>query len=214
MCAGYELAADPEAIARAFRVEPVQLPLPLLGTGTLERYPRQQAPIVIARHDDQGGQRYLLGPARFGLVPHFAKELPKDGKHFNARAETVHERPLLRAAFERRRCLVPATAFFEWKRSPVQKGAQRYVYRPALGGFLALAGIWETWRSEQGEKVGSFAILTTEANQLVAEVHGRMPVILASAEAQALWLARDTPLAALRALLLPAEAGLLQAMAG
>jgi putative SOS response-associated peptidase YedK len=216
MCAGYEVNADPEAIARAFRVEPEQLELPLnlAGFAPGERYPRQEGLIVIARQHESGGALRRLGPARFGLVPHFAKELREGDKHFNARAETVHERPLFRAAFARRRCLVPVTAFYEWQRSAERKGALRYVYRPSAGGFLALAGIWDTWRPLGGQKVGSFAIITTEANKLVAEVHARMPVILSSVEAQELWLTRGADLSALRGLLLPAEEGLLHAMPG
>jgi putative SOS response-associated peptidase YedK len=216
MCGGYELEADPEAIARAFRVEPGQLefPLELAALASGEHYPRQQGLIVITRRDEQGDVRRMLSRARFGLVPHFAKDPREGDKHFNARGETVHDRPLFRGAFERRRCLVPVTAFYEWQRSPERKGALRYVYRPVQGGFLALAGIWDAWRSPVGDKTSSFAIITTEANELVAEVHPRMPVILASPEQQALWLTRDTDLSVLQGLLLPAEEGSLQALPG
>jgi putative SOS response-associated peptidase YedK len=216
MCAGYELDADPEAIARAFRAEPAQLPLPLslaeLSAG--ERYPRQQALIVVTRSLPDGSSVRRLGPARFGLTPHFAKELREGDKHFNARAETVHERPLFRVAFERRRCLVPVTAFFEWLRAAPKKAAVRYRYQPSQGGMLALAGIWDNWRTADGDKVASFAIITTEANAQVAQVHPRMPAILASEQAQALWLTREADPDRLRSLLLPAEDGLLRAMPG
>lgn len=214
MCAGYELEADPEAIVRAFRVEPSQgeLPLPAFTAG--ERYPRQQGLIVVAHRDEHVGELRQLRSARFGLVPYFAKDPREGDKYFNARGETVHERPLFRRAFERRRCLVPVTAFYEWQKRSTVKAALRYSYRAAQGEFLALAGIWDTWRAGDGAKVGSFAIITTEANALVAEVHPRMPVVLASAEAQALWLLLDADPDALRSLLLPAEDGLLRAIAG
>lgn len=204
VCAGYEVTADPEAIVEAFSVDDVQLDASAreqLATGvTLERFPRQQSLIVIARRNEEGVLRRILGPARFGLIPHFAKNPNEGDKHFNARSETVHERPLFRTAFERRRCLVPVSAFFEWQR--LGKRSQRYTFRPRSAPFLALAGIWSTFRTPDGQKIGSFAILTTEPSALVAPIHDRMPVVLSEA-AQDVWLSADADALSLRNLLHP-----------
>lgn len=214
MCGGYELDADPESLARAFRVDRVQLPLPLPGwpEGQSERFPGQVGLIVAVRRSADGdGEERVLGPARFGLVPPSASGAARNDKLYNARSETVHQRPLFRGAFERRRCLVPVTAFYEWQR--ISGKSARVAF--ALEGHapLALAGIWQPYERPDGTKAVSFAILTTEPNALVAPIHNRMPVVLGP-EAQALWLSRTADPEALRALLGPAPEGLLKASRG
>lgn len=205
MCAGYEVTADPEAIGDAFRVDELHLDdaaRETMATGApLERFPRQPSFIILQRRMDEGDERRVLGLARFGFVPHFAKELKEGDKHFNARAETAHEKPLFRTAFARRRCLVPVSAFYEWQR--LGGKSFRHTFRPRETPFLALAGLWSTFRAPDGQKIGSFAILTTEPNALVAPIHDRMPVVLPAA-AQKVWLSADADVHTLRSLLHPA----------
>ena len=127
---------------------------------------------------------------RWGLVPSWwkkpLKELPST---INARSETVAEKPMFRSAFKRSRCLIPASGFYEWKRS----GTEKYPYYIHMADEtpMTFAGLWERWEDpESGEEVRSCTILTTEANGFMAEIHHRMPVILTPAEFQ-VWLAGD-----------------------
>jgi putative SOS response-associated peptidase YedK len=103
----------------------------------------------------------------------------------NARSEGVTEKPSFRAAFKRRRCLVPSSGFYEWKQ--VEKGKEPVFILPADDGIFGLAGLWETWTGPDGGELQSCTILTTEANELMAPIHNRMPVILAE-EDWAEWL--------------------------
>ena len=119
-----------------------------------------------------------LHDMRWGLVPMWwkkpLKELPST---FSARSETAHEKPMFRSAFKRNRCLVPASGFYEWKRSGKEK--QPYHISTAHGLPMTFAGLWEKWTDpESGDEVRSCTILTTEANAFMAEIHNRMPVIL------------------------------------
>jgi len=102
------------------------------------------------------------------------KDLPST---FNARSETAHEKPMFRSAFKRNRCLVPASGFYEWKRSGKEK--QPYHIAMASGEPMTFAGLWERWEDpESGDEVRSCTILTTTPNDFMAEIHNRMPVIL------------------------------------
>src|SRR3954469_1970489 len=107
----------------------------------------------------------------------------------NAMAETVDTKPVFREAFKRRRCLVPIEAFYEWKKvGPKEK--QPYAIALADRGLMALAGLWETWRSPAQETVRSFTIITTMPNELCALIHNRMPVIVPP-EGWSAWLGED-----------------------
>jgi putative SOS response-associated peptidase YedK len=134
-------------------------------------------------------------------VPFWAKDIKVGFANINAKAEGVDTRPAFREAFARRRCLVPFDCFYEWK----NLGKERQPYAVALSDrrLMALAGLWETWRSPAGERVRSFAIVTTAPNALLADVHDRMPVILAPENWPA-WLGeRQTGPAELKSLLRP-----------
>jgi len=113
---------------------------------------------------------------RWGLVPFWAKDLKVGFSNINAKAEGIETKPAFREALQRRRCLVPVDSFYEWKKL----GKERQPYAIALADrrLMALAGLWENWRSPAGEWVRSFAIVTTAPNELCAELHDRMPVIL------------------------------------
>jgi putative SOS response-associated peptidase YedK len=119
--------------------------------------------------------RELL-PARWGLVNSWAKDSKRAFRQINARAETVDQRPAYRAAFESRRCVVPADGFFEWS-GPKNQRMPQWFHRPD-GGLLLFAGLYEAWFPKPDEPEVTFTIITTSANAVVSEVHDRMPVIL------------------------------------
>ena len=215
MCGGYELEANPEALVSAFRVE---ASLPDLGDQLSllapEHFPRMQGPIVLTRKPgpEHPEPARWLGLSRWGLVPHWAVSLAEGDKLFNARAETLAQKPAFRDAFRTRRCVVPVSAFYEWRREG--KRSQRFVFRGEGTKYLALAGLWALWRAPSGERVGSYTVITVEPNELVVPIHDRMPAILASPEADDRWLALDASPDELNALLRPAQPDLLRAEPG
>ena len=176
MCGRYTLSANADELVEAFDVPtPTFDPVPRYNIA-----PGQLAPVVAA---DRRGRR--MGLLTWGLVPGWVDE-PGEGM-INARVESVGERPSFRQAIERRRCLVAASGFYEWKR---EQGAKvPYWIHPAAGGVISFAGIWERWSRPGAESRHTFAILTTEANADVALLHDRMPVIVAGADRSA-WLDR------------------------
>jgi putative SOS response-associated peptidase YedK len=121
-------------------------------------------------------------------VPYWAKDIKVGFANINAKAEGIENRPAFREAFQRRRCLVPVDNFYEWKKTTT--GKQPYAIGLADWALMALAGLWENWRSPAGEWVHSFAIVTTEPNALCAELHNRMPVILGPEDWPA-WLGEE-----------------------
>ena len=145
---------------------------------------------------------------RWGLVPSWAKDIKIGNRMINAVSETAAARPAFRSAFRRRRCLVLADGFFEWRK----EGKQRFplYFTPRSGEPMAFAGLWEHWKSPEDEWIRSCTILTTAANSFIEPVHNRMPVIL-SEETVPLWLdpLTETP-ANLEPLLLPAPPELLE----
>ena len=165
----------------------------------LPRYniaPTHDAPVVRLARD--GSRR--LGMMHWGLIPYWSGPPDNPARMINARCETVDRRPAFRDAFRRRRCLVPADGFYEWKKTDGRR--QPYHFTLAEGGLFAFAGLWERWRDGEGGSKESFTILTTDSNDTVAEIHDRMPVILAP-ERFAIWLDREAPASALRALMAP-----------
>ena len=122
---------------------------------------------------------------RWGLIPSWARDSSIGNKMINARSETVTEKPAFRAAFARRRCLVPADGFYEWRSERPRKRPMRITL--ASGEPFAFAGLWETWNTPEGDTVRSFTILTTSANDSLAPIHARMPVIL-TRDAEDIWL--------------------------
>jgi putative SOS response-associated peptidase YedK len=154
----------------------------------------------VVRYDTRTGER-SLDVMRWGLVPFWAKDIKVGFANINAKAEGIERRPAFREAFQQRRCLVPVDNFYEWKKTGV--GKQPYAVARADRGLMALAGLWETWRSPAGERLRSFAIIPTRPNELCAELHNRMPVILGP-ETWPAWLGEEPADAArLKALLAP-----------
>jgi putative SOS response-associated peptidase YedK len=198
MCGRYASFLPPDLIARLFGTTN---PLPNLRP-TWNMAPTMSAPVV--RRHPESGERHL-DLLTWGLVPSFTKDLKAARKPVNARAETVAASGMFRTALAKRRCLVPAAAFYEWKTNP--DGKVPHAIARTDGDPLALAGIWEGWRSPDGDVLRTFAIITTEANAQMAVLHNRMPVIL-EAEVWPVWLgeAEGDP----QGLLKPAKEGILR----
>ena len=133
---------------------------------------------------------FLLEPSRCreGSAFRGAKDIKVGFANINAKAEGIENKPAFREAFRQRRCLVPVDNFYKWQKTP--SGKQPYAIALADRKLMALAGLWESWRSPAGERVRSFAIVTTEPNELCAELHDRMPAILAP-EAWPAWLGEE-----------------------
>jgi putative SOS response-associated peptidase YedK len=177
MCGRFGLWADPGQIENHFKVQlPQSLPF---------RYniaPSQEIPAI--RVSKEGKRKLTM--LRWGLIPFWAKEQSSKYKMINARADTVFSKPAYKAAVRRRRCLVPATGFFEWKRG--ERSKQPYLVRGRDSDLFSMAGIWEHWEnSETGDVIESCAILTTRPNSVVGELHDRMPVII-KPESYPTWL--------------------------
>jgi putative SOS response-associated peptidase YedK len=140
-------------------------------------------PVLACRVGPERQARELVR-FRWGLVPGWAHDLKAGVKAINARAETIADRPTFRAAFCKRRCLVPASGYFEWQKSG--KAKQPFFIHPRAAELFAFAGLWETW-DRDGGPVESCAIITTTANEALRTFHERMPVIL-PAESFSAWL--------------------------
>jgi putative SOS response-associated peptidase YedK len=169
MCGRYASFLPPDLIARLFGTKNA---LPNLRP-TWNMAPTMDAP-VVRRHPDTGERHLDL--LSWGFVAAFTKSLKEARRPVNARAETVASSGMFRNAFAKRRCIVPAGAFYEWRAGP--GGKTPYAIARADGDPMAFAGIWEGWRSPDGEIMRTFAIITTTANARMAMLHERMPVIL------------------------------------
>ncbi|MFZ4549711.1 MAG: SOS response-associated peptidase, partial [Bacteroidales bacterium] len=130
-----------------------------------------------------------LNSFRWGLIPPWAKDISIGNKMINARAETITEKPSFRTPLFSKRCLVPADSFFEWQQD---SGKQPFRIFVKSSSVFAMAGLWERWKSPQGEIVNSFTIITTEANSFMQPIHNRMPVILEK-ENEKTWLLSTNP---------------------
>ena len=126
----------------------------------------------------RGSSGLFLMPMRWGLIPRWWKKSLKDlPATFNARVETVAEKPMFRDAFRRNRCLIPASGYFEWQ--DTAEGKQPYYFTPRNGSVLTFAGLWEDWRDRvNNETIASCTMIITKANSFVSAIHDRMPVIL------------------------------------
>ncbi len=159
--------------------------------------------VAAVRLGDDGKRHLVL--LRWGLIPSWAKDAAIGARLINARAESVAEKPSFRRAFAKRRCLLPADGFYEWK---TEKGAKQ-PYRITLADArpFAFAGLWEAWQDrDAGEAVETCSIITTDATPALAAIHGRMPVIL-DPDAFAPWLDPDASPGDLQTLLKPYDGG-------
>ncbi len=180
MCGRFAITLPDDAMAALFDAVP---------SNDLPNGPNYNVCPTTAVHvvtSDQGGRR--LRPMRWGFLPHWYKT-PTDGPLLiNARSETIAGKPAFRAACRERRCLIPATGFYEWTKGAEGKRLPWYIY-PTEGDSLAFAGVWQVW--EKGDApIVTCAIVTTGANARLSAIHHRMPVIL-SPEDWGLWLGEE-----------------------
>ena len=176
MCGRYTLATPVEKLAEEFGFEDTSVELP----PNYNVAPTQGVAAVL----EEGGHR-RLEVLRWGLIPPWADDPQIGSRMINARAETAPEKPSFRRAFRNQRCLIPADGFYEWKRTNGSK--QPYYIHMKEGRPFAFAGLWESWKDEDGPEIRSCTILTTRPNALAGEIHDRMPVILA-ADTYDVWL--------------------------
>jgi len=141
-------------------------------------------PVAAVRLNTQTGARELTY-LRWGLIPSWAKDPKIGSRMINARSETAAEKPSFRAAFKRRRCLIPSNGFYEWQKLSDRK--QPTFIHGVDEQLLGLAGLWEVWHSGDGSIVESCTILTTHPNEMMTPIHSRMPVIIAP-EDYSMWL--------------------------
>jgi len=177
MCGRFSLVTTPEELAHQFNLRRQVTIAPRYNIA-----PSQQ--VIIIR---SGANGYTTSSVRWGLIPHWSKDKNFSAKLINARAETVHEKPVFREAFKERRCLIPATGFYEWKNEGNRQ--QPYFIKMKSSALFAMAGIWESWQSTEGGTIESCAIITTEANTIVGKIHDRMPAIFPE-NSYGLWLSK------------------------
>jgi putative SOS response-associated peptidase YedK len=200
MCGRYAITLPPEAVRQWFQTE-----------GGLPNWPANYnaAPtniLPVVRQTKEGRELAMM---EWGLIPYFSKDGKAGYSTINARAETVREKPTFRGAFERRRCIVPASGYFEWTGPKGDK--QPWYFTRADGNPLAFAGLWDRWRSaDKAETKESFTIIVTAASKFAGQYHDRMPVIL-EPESFDLWMKAEPDVAA--ALMAPAAENVLTSRA-
>lgn len=180
MCGRFTLTANPESITKEFAI-------------SSQFHSEYQARFNIAPSQPilsvvSDGARRRAGYLKWGLIPFWAKDEKIGYKLINARAETLHEKVSFKQAYKKRRCLILADGFYEWKRVGAKKQPVRITLKDH--GLFAMAGLWEKWRSPEGKDIYSCTIITTKPNELMENIHDRMPAILTK-EAEAIWLDRN-----------------------
>ena len=173
MCGRYTQRKDLAKMAEYYGITDV-------ATEVTPRY--NIAPTQMVAALTEPGQLVEL---KWGLIPAWAKDPKIANNLINARAETLQEKPSFRTALAKRRCLIPADGYFEWRKE--NGGKQPYFFHRRDDGLFSFAGLWDEWRSPDGEAVRTCTIITTESNELAAEYHHRMPAILKRSD-EALWL--------------------------
>ena len=209
MCGRFALAATGEEVAAHYQLPEVPFVVPRYNVAPTQ-------PVAAVRLNAAGQREFTF--FQWGLIPSWAKDPSIGSKMINARAETAAEKPAFRAAFKRRRCLLPMTGFYEWQQANGRKQPM-YIHRVdnhrvdnhgKSEGLLSLAGLWEVWQSADGGLLETCTILTTTPNALMEPIHNRMPVIVEPLDYNA-WLAPDTPADELHHLLRPYAADQLHA---
>ena len=203
MCGRYSLTSDQDEVQGTFDIKSSAF-------DWVEHVPRYNIaptqPVLAVVKRDDGNRAEMM---RWGLIPWWAKDIKIGNKMINARAESAVEKASFKEAFQRRRCLIVADGFYEWRKHGKDSIPMRVVLKS--GGPFSFAGLWERWRSPEGGIIKSCTILTTVANSLIEPVHDRMPVIFGK-DAEALWLdAKVSDTAELRELLLPYASGDMEA---
>jgi putative SOS response-associated peptidase YedK len=208
MCGRYVSASTAEEIAQYFAAEVREVVRADPRPANFNVAPTDEVYVVRETH-----RARVVELARWGLVPHWAKDQSVGARLINARAETLATKPAFAPAFRRRRCIVPADGFYEWMVLPGHKRKQPMFITRADGDRFAFAGLWETWTNPlepDAPPLRSCTIITGPANDKVAKVHDRMPVMLAP-DAWATWLDRDQDdLVELQQLFVPAPSSLIE----
>jgi putative SOS response-associated peptidase YedK len=213
MCGRYVSATKPDELARYFSALTSETLVNDAGgtTGLPDNYNVAPTNDVYGVVADKDGERRLTA-FQWGLVPSWAKDTKIGSKLINARSETIRTKPAFRSAVAKRRCIIPATGFYEWKATPGEKAKRPFFIHRADGEPLAFAGLWERWRDPNdpdGPWLFSCTIVTTTANETMQPIHDRMPVIL-PASAWDTWLSRDvTDAEVVERLMIPAPVSLL-----
>jgi putative SOS response-associated peptidase YedK len=179
MCGRFVQYSAPEVYASRFDLDSICEATP--------RYNLAPTQPVLAIRQSGAGKRELV-PLRWGLVPSWSKGPDSRYSMINARAETVNSKPAYRNAFKYRRCMIPAEGFYEWKAG--KGGKTPFLIRREDKEPFAMAGSWGSWRGQDGEALESCTIIVTDANELVRDIHDRMPVILAGEDCAG-WLDPD-----------------------
>ena len=220
MCGRFVSASSPALIADRFAVDEVDASVGDERAPDYNVSPRRPV-LAVREHDDHR----VLSRLRWGLVPSWAKDLAIGDKMINARAETVAEKPAYRKAFAKRRCIIPADGFYEWKPGVAPTGGGKPIKQPFFihrrdGEPLAFAGLWEVWKVPEGLDpdlggsdgwLRSCAIVTGPPNEVLAPIHNRMPVVLPES-AWEQWLdPEEHDVEALSRLLVPAPSELFEA---
>lgn len=183
MCGRYAASAAQDELVEIFQIDEVAGPLP---PARFNIAPTDPVPAVlerVPREDPDAPAVRRLVPLRWGLVPSWSKDLSGGARMINARAETVAEKPAFRKALASRRCLLPADGYYEWYTSEATDARgkplkQPFFIRPADGGLLVMAGLYEFWRDPGGEWVVSTTIITTRASDVLGHIHDRMPMVI------------------------------------
>jgi putative SOS response-associated peptidase YedK len=189
MCGRFVLTANPQVVQQEFN----------LSMAPAEMQPRYNIaptqPVMVITNENPKEVTYH----KWGLIPSWAKDMSMASKMINARSESAAEKPAFRAAFRRRRCLVPTDGFYEWQEHGTDK-TPMFVHRPNRE-LYAMAGLWEIWHDPDGGELRTCTILTTEANAFMQQYHHRMPVIIHPQD-YALWLSpNEEPLPVLQGLM-------------
>jgi putative SOS response-associated peptidase YedK len=200
MCGRFSLIATSAELAAHYQLDNLPYIQPRYNIAPTQ-------PVAAVRLAPDSGVREWTH-LQWGLVPSWSKDPTVGSRMINARAETAPEKPSFRSAFKRRRCLIPASGFYEWM--ALDGGKQPMYIHRAEGDLMSLAGLWEYWQSPDGSELETCTILTTGPNALMEPIHNRMPVVL-EPDDYTTWLDVDTPTDQLMHLLRPAPAGFLAA---
>ncbi len=199
MCGRFTTDIDQDELMRWFGLQKTSSKY----VAGLSFFPSQNIPVII------GNDPRVLKYFKWGLIPNWAKDPTMGCKLFNARAETLQEKPSFKNAFRNKRCIVPVSSFYEWK----HEGTKKTPYELTLknSAVFALGGLWDTWRQAEDNIFYTCTIITTPANSLIQKIHTRMPLIIDSKDYSS-WLDPDIKQTALlKSLLTPYPAELMHA---
>ncbi|WP_139492904.1 SOS response-associated peptidase [Brevibacillus dissolubilis] len=179
MCGRFTLVTEPDKLMERFMLEQI-------GFELRPRYNIAPGQLVLAIIGNQGERR--IGQLKWGLVPFWAKDEKIGYKMINAKSETIREKPAFKRLFTRKRCIIPADGFYEWKQTGDGKQPMRIMLTD--GGLFSMAALYDTWENPDGQQLHTCTVITTKPNDIVADIHDRMPVILRP-EDEAIWLDRE-----------------------